>query len=318
MADVGLTLLTCWVPGGGLIAMAGAMAIQAPAVYQPLAREIAKAYLVNDLDSGVRACIADAAIQGAEWDIAGAFGIGFFQEIIGEVLQEIGLGAALGVLPFVGTAVAAIYDAKIAATLTWRVGLCAALYYENGCEWLGDRKSTYERARRLVGEGLSAKTANRADLGACGRNVPGLRDRQASLFVRYLDLAKNLVGLEALERTLRSKHRLDPELIEAVLVEVRRRRISDGRPSAAAKGRYQRCTDCGEQYLFEERVCPHCRQPASAAAASQSVKALPISDRARLSVAFLRAAGLSDNAIFEKCTKDFSMTPEQARAALAA
>jgi hypothetical protein len=258
VADVGLNILTFFVPGGGLVAMAGAMAIQAPLVYQPMERAIAKVYLVNNYDTEVRAALNDATIEGAEWDVTGAFSVAFFQEILVEVFQEIGVGAILCLIPILGTLIAAAYDAKIAATLTWRVGLTVALYYENGCEWLGDRRTTYEKARFLITGGLSAKTANRANINDAWQRVDGLGERQASLLARYLTLAKQITGLDAIQKVLLERLRVDPALVELVLTEVRSRRVAEGRPSATARARYTRCCKCGEQFLREDAACPHC------------------------------------------------------------
>lgn len=318
-ADVGMTLATCWLPGGGLIAMAGAMAIQAPLVYKPLARDIAKSYLVNTVDSEVRAAINETAIEGAEWDLGGAFGIEFFQEILSEILTEIGLGALLGAIPIAGSVAAAFYDRKIAATLTWRVGVSVALYYENGCEWIVDRKTTYAKAHSLVTGGLSAKTTDRCDLNSLGNRVSGLRERQASLLAQYFDLAKRVTGVDSLESVLRENWRVDNDLIDAVLGEVRRRRVSDGRPSAAARERYVRCTACGENHLREERTCPHCyrtdqRQPISKSLSTGVIERS--SERAGMSVRLLRSAGLDDEAIFQKCTRDFGLSAAEARSAI--
>lgn len=317
-ADVGMTLATCWLPGGGLIAMAGAMAIQAPLVYKPLARQIAKNYLVSNVDAEVQAAINETAIEGAEWDVAGEFGIEFFKEIISEILTEIGLGAVLGAIPFIGSGVAIWYDRKIAATLTWRVGVSIALYYENGCEWIVDRKTTYEKAHSLVTGGLSANTTDRCNLDSFSRQVPGLRDRQASLLLQYLDLGKRITGIDALEHMLRQQLQVDSDLIDAVLTEVRRRRVIDGRPSAAARERYVRCTACGENHLREEQTCPHCyrtdhrQRPSPVALTSR-----PTSERAQISVRLLRAAGLNEDRIFQKCVQDFGLSPSEARAAMA-
>jgi hypothetical protein len=261
-ADVGLNIATCWLPGGGLIAMAGAMAIQAPLVYQPMARKIAQTYLVTDIDADISEAVQDAAIEGAEYDIAGAFGVEFFEQIFIDILQEVGLSAAISMVPVIGSVVAGIYDAKIAATMTWRVGLTTALYYENGCEWLGgDRHTTYDKAKLLVTGGLSAKTDNRFDFQSVGSRVDGLRSKQTSLLVRYLQLARKTFGAENLEEVLRSHINVDQALVEAILTEVRNRRVEDGRPSAYAKTRYVRCERCREQFVKDEAMCPHCSSP---------------------------------------------------------
>jgi hypothetical protein len=238
------------------------MAIQAPLVYQPMARKIAQSYMVADIDADISEAINDTAIEGAQYDIASAFGVEFFEQIFMDILQEVGLGAVISIIPVVGSVVAAIYDAKIAATMTWRVGLTTALYYENGCEWLGgDRHTTYEKAKLLLSGGLSAKTDNRFDFHSMGSRVDGLRAKQTSLFIRYLQLGMKTFGTENLEEVLRSHVNIDPALVEAILAEVSNRRVEEGRPSAYSKTRYVRCDQCREQFLRDEAVCPHCSSP---------------------------------------------------------
>jgi len=134
----------------------------------------------------------------------------------------------------VGTIVAGVLDAKIAATMTWRVGLAAAIYYENGCAWLSDRKTTYDRAKLLCGE-LSAKPSDRYDFSRLTRDLPETFALQTRLLLRYLDLALRWVGIADAVDLICQRQRMDPALIEATLREVRARRIDEGRPSAASQ-----------------------------------------------------------------------------------
>ena len=230
-ADVGITLATCWLPAGGLMATAGALAIQAPLVYQPMVREIGRTYMAGAPDDDMRALVHDTAIEGAQWDLGVLFGVGFFEEILTELLREMGVGALLGVIPFLGSIAAAVLDAKVAATLTWRVGLMAAIYYENGCAWLVDRKTTYERTHLLI-HGLSAKTEERFDMSRVADTVDGVREQQRTLLQRYVDTIKDAVGYDHLREVLDMRYAIDPELIEAVLAEIRRRRVDEARDSA--------------------------------------------------------------------------------------
>ncbi len=84
-------------------------------------------------------------------------------------MQEVGLGAVISIIPLVGSVVAGLYDAKIAATMTWRVCLTTALYYENGCEWLGDRQTTYEKAKLLPRRGIVCESRKPLRLSYRGR-----------------------------------------------------------------------------------------------------------------------------------------------------
>jgi hypothetical protein len=234
IADVGINMATWFLPGGGLIGMATAIAIQAPAVYQPLARRIGQIYLSDHTDANLSQLIEDVAIEGGNYDIGSTFGVEFLQMLAMELLQEIGLGAAASAIPLLGTAVASYLDAKIAATMTWRVGLSAAIYFENGCAWLGDQHKTYERAKLLAGE-LSAKNQGRYNLDDLPRDAK-LHGAQVSLLARYAGLLIDLVGIGSVAEVLKARHNINPDLVDAVLREIRARRIDEGRPSAAAKG----------------------------------------------------------------------------------
>jgi hypothetical protein len=297
--------------------MAASMAIQAPVIYQPLARKIAKLYLVNKIDPEIRTMVEDAAIQGAEWDVAAEFGIGFFQDILFELFQEMGIGAALSVIPIVGTGIAAYFDARIAATLTWRVGLCTALFYENGCEWFGNRLETYERARLLISGGLSPKTTGRFDFNSVGQKVPGLVDHQASLLIRYYDFAKHLFGLGSLEDILRNKLDINPELVEAVLLEVRRRRIQEGRPSAVSASQLIQCSSCGMRRPDNVDSCPHCGNSPYAKTPSKSPSIHAVdADSLKTIVSLLRSARLAENEIAAKLRNDLGLNAEDIRRAM--
>lgn len=291
-ADVGITLATCWMPAGGLIATAGALAIQAPLVYQPMVREIGRTYLAGAPDEEIRALVHDTAIEGAKWDLGVLFGVEFFEEILTELLREMGIGALLGIIPFLGSIAAAVLDAKVAATLTWRVGLMAAIYYENGCEWLVDRKTTYERAHLLI-HGLSAKTKDRFDMNGIADTVDGVRAQQRTLLGRYVETIKDAVGYDHLRDVLDMQYQIERALIDAVLDEIRRRRVDEARPSSTA----------------------------GASAMKNGAPAVPVLtdeayERFRIVLRVYRNMHLDDVAIVERCVADLDMPPDVAVEAL--
>jgi hypothetical protein len=135
------------IPGAGLASMIGAIAAQAPLIYQPMAQEISLIYGrgVQDVEGEV----IKGAVMGGALDVAADIGVEFFKDIATELLTEHGLGAILAAIPIVGGAIGIGLDVIIARKMTYRVGYMVALYYENGGNWIGSRKETYETVTRL-------------------------------------------------------------------------------------------------------------------------------------------------------------------------
>lgn len=233
--DVGMGVVGWFIPAGGLISMAASIGVQAPLIYQPLSREIGKIYLAQP-DGEVNELVDDAAIEGAIADLVAGFGTEFMTEIAMELLHEIGIGAGIAVLPIIGNIVGTALDAKIAATMTWRVGITTAIYFENGCHWVGDRKTTYEAARRLC-RPLKAEPTNRYNFTRLIQDVPEMASQRKSLLQRYWDLCWQTTGVDQMWSILVEEHHIDKELVEALLRDIRGRRIDEGRPSAATVNR---------------------------------------------------------------------------------
>ena len=158
--DVVIGIAGTFIPFGGIGAMLVSLAAQAPVVYQPLVKDLAKIYSAS-ADEFTQKVINKAAIIGAVGDIgseilgaslASEFGQEFLLEILHELWPELGLGAVVGALPIIGGVVSAGLDATLAATLTWRVGITTALYFFNGEEWPGgNKKKAYDIAKRKTG-----------------------------------------------------------------------------------------------------------------------------------------------------------------------
>ena len=136
IADVAVGLIGTFVPFGGTGAMIVSLAAQAPLVYQPMVKDLAKIYSAS-ADNFTQKVVNKAIILEATGDIGielvreslvSQFGQEFLLEILHELLPELGIGAALGAIPIIGGIVAAGLDATLAATLTWRVGITTALY----------------------------------------------------------------------------------------------------------------------------------------------------------------------------------------------
>jgi uncharacterized protein (DUF697 family) len=174
-ADVAAGIAGLLVPGGSIIALIGSIAAQAPLVYVPMTEKLAQIYSTRT-DSVSNNIIFQSAMGGAGLDAAATFGAEFLTEIAGELLHEVGIGIGLSFLPVIGALTGALLDAAIAVTLTWRVGTTVAMYFQNGEQWLGDRKSTYHAASHMVGR-ISAKAENRVRLDDVSADTPEIRTR---------------------------------------------------------------------------------------------------------------------------------------------
>ena len=144
-------------PGAAIPALVAAIAAQSPIIYQPMARDLAAIYTVDEsaVSEGieqVRGVVRRVAFQTGFLDIAAEFGTEFMMQISGELLTEAGLGV-LGSLciPVLGGAVGAALDYLIANIMTWRVGTMVSIYYQNGGEWLSSRHATFEMAKNFTG-----------------------------------------------------------------------------------------------------------------------------------------------------------------------
>lgn len=152
--DVGIGLIGI-IPGAGVIALVTAMGLQAPFIYQPLARKLAQVYLAppealeNVLDDVI---FQELALTGA-FDIAADFTVEFIKKAALEMVTAVGAGALLAAsIPLVGGFFAAGLDYVIAEKMTNRVGRMIAIYYQNGGNWVGSQQETYELAKNMGDE----------------------------------------------------------------------------------------------------------------------------------------------------------------------
>lgn len=161
--DAGIGLVGGIVPGGGIASMVASILAQAPLVYQPMVKQLATVYSADPDE--VRDIVGKAVMQGTfadtlsyiGSDLAAAFGAEFFVELAPELVQEMGVGAVLTLIPIVGGVASAIIDVVIARHLTWRVGRMTELFFLNNCAWVrGSRQETYGIAKQLDGVDLDA------------------------------------------------------------------------------------------------------------------------------------------------------------------
>jgi uncharacterized protein (DUF697 family) len=173
------------IPGAATVALIGAIAAQAPVIYEPMAREIASIYN-STLDAQTRRIVTETVEMGALADV----GIEFLKEIATEIISEVAAGTLLTAIPFVGGIAAALLDATIAATLTWRVGTMVAAYYQNGGTWIQNRKHTYELAAKAV-DGFSPKTDNRTNLNDFARRNKTISEKHLNFAMAMVEMMKS-------------------------------------------------------------------------------------------------------------------------------
>lgn len=199
------------IPGAGLVSMAAAIAAQAPAVYEPMSREIAAIYGRRPGGGGaVLDGAIDAGLQLAIVDV----GTSFVQDIALDILQDVGAGAVLAAVPFFGGFVASVLDARIGYQMTHRVGYTIALYHEYAGEWIGgSRGATYAYVRRTF-----------ADAKRQGRSKPHLAElltRETEVGIKQRQSIGAMVAL--LARTGLTKAQIREHLladgIEASLID---------------------------------------------------------------------------------------------------
>jgi len=185
--DVGVGVISL-IPGAGIPAILGAITLQSKVIYKPMAADLAAVYL-RETDSYTDRLgnIASAATVGMEF--AQEFALEFLAEQTQELLLDAGLGALATFIPLVGAFVGAALDFLIAQMMTWRVGTMTSVYFQNGAEWVGSRKSTMEIAKELTGglhvsffdfiSGMAAAREQarnvRVDLNEIPRRVPDVK-----------------------------------------------------------------------------------------------------------------------------------------------
>jgi len=147
--DIGVGIISL-APGAAIPAIIGAIALQSNVIYKPMAQEIAGVYLRDtDFYTDRLGNIASVATVGMEF--AQEFAIEFLTEHAQELLTEAGLGVVASCIPFAGAVIGATLDYLIAQMMTWRVGTMTSIYFQNGGQWIGNRKSTMCIAKELTG-----------------------------------------------------------------------------------------------------------------------------------------------------------------------
>jgi hypothetical protein len=193
--DVALGVVSL-IPGAAIPALITAIGLQAPVIYQPLARRLAAVYLASpdELNQAQDDEVADGTIETAMVDIVNEFGLDFIKEIAMELVVELGLGAAAATfIPFLGAVVAAGLDYKIATMMTERVGRMVSIKFQNGGVWVGSKRETYETAKGMTG-----------DLDSV-RQMPSVRRTMLKNLRLIVDMMKETMDPEQIRRALRNK-----------------------------------------------------------------------------------------------------------------
>lgn len=166
-----------------------AIAAQAPVIYQPLSRKLAQIYLASpdELTSAQEEIVAVGVVQGGLLDmVAQFFGADFMAQIAGDLLLELGVGAALTQIPILGAIAAAGLDWVIATKMTERVGLMTAMYFQNGTAWVCDKETTYKMAKAVpdVSSVRQISTIKVSLVNSIGPMVTMMRTAMSDLQIR--------------------------------------------------------------------------------------------------------------------------------------
>ena len=184
LMDIGVGAISL-LPGAGVPAIIGSIALQNQVIYKPMARDLAAVYL-RETDSCTDRLGDIASVTTVGLEFAQEFALEFLAEQAQELILDAGLGALATFIPYAGAIIGASLDYLIAQMLTWSVGTMTSIYFQNGAEWIGSRKETLEIAKQLTGglhvsaRELMSKRARakdfRVDFDEIPKRVPQVMD----------------------------------------------------------------------------------------------------------------------------------------------
>jgi hypothetical protein len=214
-------------PGGGIVSLVGQLAMQAPTVYQPMARELAGVYAADSraiarLDNPTPEKLKALRTPDSEAVgnyLAGEFGYDFLSSTVTNMLPELGISAATNLLPgalraLMGTGL----SSSLAVTLTWRIGMMTVLYALNDWKWVHNKTTTAALAHRIVGK-PSVTADDRVRLRDMLQHLPRLHAQAAAGIAEYIDEWRRLEPFasdEAIRAGL-SRQGVPSHLVEAAL-----------------------------------------------------------------------------------------------------
>jgi len=205
--DVGIGIVGL-VPGAALPALALAIGAQAPVIYQPLVKKIGSVYLSppQDVVSAQLDMLPIMTVATGGVDITADFGINFVAEKAKEFIAEIGFGAAAGTwVPVVGGLIAAGLDWKIGTAMTRCVGRMASIYFQNGKQWSGSKRDTYEAAKNMTG-----------DLNEIRKNMSDVRASLLKGVLAMVQMMRKHMTKEQIRDALRSQNVPDDLIDDAI------------------------------------------------------------------------------------------------------
>jgi hypothetical protein len=212
--DTGVGLISL-LPGAGIPALIGAIALQSQVIYKPMAKDLAAVYL-SETDSYTDKLGLVASVTTVGIEFAQEFALQFLVEQSKELLIDAGLGALATTIPVAGAFIGAALDYLIAQMMTWRVGTMTSIYFQNGANWIETRKSTMAIAKDMTG-GLHVGLTNlvfglskakkesgniRVDFDQILNKVPLVRQAAINNILPLLKVLANKLPRDAVKESL--------------------------------------------------------------------------------------------------------------------
>lgn len=220
------------VPAGNLVALAGQLIYSAASNYPRMIKKLAVIYGASQddftnmviaegvvIEAGVESlvvAVGSDVLGQVTIDIVNDFGADFFKEIFWELAGEAGVATGISLIPLVGSVAGAALDATLGATLTWRIGGLVSAYFQNGGEYLGSRKGTYEAVKGKVS--LSPDVSRPGTLDKVG-NIDAIRRKKESYVRQYVRDHVDLLDKNTLRKVLVEKQRIPASIADAILAE---------------------------------------------------------------------------------------------------
>lgn len=195
-------------PFGTVLSTAAGVAVQGPKILTPLMRQIATIY-DEQPDQQIEKIGRYGAYGAGIADFLAEFGTLLGTDIAAELATEV-----LGMIPILGVGA----DVAISTTVCWRCGVLCAAYFNNGQQWVGNRTTTYRRAKAIVGN-FNPKIVHRVNLSDVRKVNPEIQASQAA-FVGSLISMMRAVNPGATKAELRAaliQRRIPSDIIDSVL-----------------------------------------------------------------------------------------------------
>jgi hypothetical protein len=154
LMNFGSSMTGLFIPKDSIQATLAPIAVQAPLICQPLAKELSYIYSATP-EMITQGLVTDAITIETTYDLKNEFIIEFGPEFILELLLgiwlESGVEAVAGLLPVIGEVIVTTLDVTFTTTLTWQIGIMTAMYFMNDEKWVTSKQETRRRARKQLG-----------------------------------------------------------------------------------------------------------------------------------------------------------------------